>query len=103
MSGTVQGVSGEGQVRFAPASTVTRAEAAVMLDRLLRPEDAALETFGSEAVPAWASQSVANLRSVSVLSDAVGMDEGLSRGEAAKMLCAMLEYLDEQDTGWFGK
>lgn len=103
MSGTVQGVSGDGQVRFSPAATVTRAEAAVMVDRLLRPEDAALETFGAEAVPAWASQSVANLRSAAVLSDSVGMDEGLSRGEAAKMLCAMLEYLDEQDTGWFGK
>ena len=103
MSGTVQGVTGDGQVRFSPAATVTRAEVAVMLDRLLRPEDAALATFGAEAVPAWASQSVANLRSVAVLSGSGSMDEGLSRGEAAKMLCAMLEYLDEQDTGWFGK
>lgn len=102
MSGTVQGFSEDGQVRFSPAATVTRAEAAVMLDRLFRPEEAAVDVFAAGAVPAWASQSVANLRSVSVLSTVSGLDEGLTRGEAAKLLCAALEYRDGQDTGWFG-
>lgn len=101
MSGVVQGSDEDGQVRFSPTATVTRAEAAVMLDRLFRPEDAAVDVFAAGAVPAWASQSVANLRSVSALSAVSGLNEGLSRGEAAKLICALLEYRDEQDTGWF--
>jgi len=100
-AGAVQGISEDGQVRFSPSATVTKAEAAVMLDRLFRPDDAAVDVFASEAVPAWASQSVANLRSVSAMTAVSGLDEGLSRGEAAKLLCALLEYRDEQDTGWF--
>ena len=103
MSGAVQGFSEDGQVRFSPSATVTKAEAAVMLDRLFRPEDAAADVFAAGSVPAWASQSVANLRSVSVLSTISGLEEGLTRGEAARLLCAALEYRDGQDTGWFGK
>lgn len=100
MSGAIQGISQGGEVRFSPAAAVTRAEAAVVLDRLLRPE-AASAVFASASVPAWASQSVANLRSVSVLSSTSGMGEVLTRGDAARMLCAVLEYRDGQKTGWF--
>lgn len=103
MSGAIQGVSKDGQICFSPDDAVTRAEAAVILDRLLRPEDAAADVFAPASVPAWASQSVANLRSVSVLADTSAMGEGLTRGEAARLLCAVLEYRDGQKTGWFGK
>ena len=53
-------------------------------------------------LPAWASQSAANLRAASVLTGAGKMNASLTRGEAAQLLCAMLEYRDEQKTGWFG-
>lgn len=101
MSGAIQGISRDGQVCFSPAASVTRAEAAVVLDRLIRPE--AADVSAPASVPAWASQSVANLRSASVLADTSDMGEGLTRGEAAQMLCAVLEYRDGQKTGWFGK
>lgn len=104
MSGVVRGMKdGQGGVCFSPASTITKAEAAVMLNRMLKPVKAAKSVFSDAAVPAWASQSVANLRAASVLADTSSMGEGLSRGDAAQMLCAMLEYRDSQKTGWFWK
>ena len=102
MSGTIQGTPEDGQICFSPAQTVTRAEAAVILDRLLQPEEAAADVFAPEAVPAWASQPAANLRAASVLTSAGDLDAALTRGDAAQLLCAMLEYRDEQKTGWFG-
>lgn len=102
MSGTIQGVPEDGQICFSPSGAVTRAEAAVILDRLLQPEKASVDVFAPEAVPAWASQPAANLRAASVLTGSARMDASLTRGDAAQLLCAMLEYRDEQKTGWFG-
>ena len=101
MSGTIQGTPEDGQICFSPSAAVTRAEAAVILDRLLQPEEAAADVFAPEAVPAWAGQPAANLRAASVLTGAGRLDANLTRGDAAQLLCAMLEYRDEQKTGWF--
>lgn len=102
MEGTVQGSrNSEGQVVFNGSAPISRAEAAVMIDRLLKVGDVAVETFGSDAVPAWASQSVANMDAVAVMSVDASIFETMSRSEGAQMLCAMMDVLENRkDSDW---
>lgn len=101
MSGTVQGSYNEaGQVVFNPDSPITCVEAAAIIDRLLAGGDvAAQSSFAAETVPAWASQSVINMEAVNVVSTSSILSEPLTRGEAAQMLCAMMDVLDSRETG----
>ena len=103
--GTVQGSRNDaGQTVFAPGSAVTQAEAAVIIDRLLATGDVsgATSTFSAETAPAWAYQSVVNMEAVSVLNSSTDLHKSLTRAEAAQMLSAMLDVLDNRDTGgWF--
>ena len=102
MDGTVRGsYNEEDRVVFHPGADITVAEAAVILDRLLDVEDVAVVSTAA-AVPAWASQSAANLETVSVLPTEADLTAVLTRGQAAQMLCAMLDVLDSrEDSGWF--
>ncbi len=103
--GTVEGSRNEaGQTVFDPASPVTQAEAAVIIDRLLATGDVAgtASAFSEETAPAWAYQSVVNMEAVSVLSSSTDLYQSLSHAEAAVMLSAMLDVLDARTTGgWF--
>ncbi len=103
MSGAVQGsANGAGQVVFRAGETITAAEAAVIVDRLLATGDVpAGEAMGRDLVPAWACQSVANMTAVDVVSPAAPLSDPLTRGEAADMLSAMLDVLDSRDTGFW--
>lgn len=102
MEGTVQGSRNEsGQAIFNGSAPITRAEATVMIDRLLASGDVAVTTLTNDAVPAWASQSVANMETVAVISADASMMETLTRADAAQMLCAMLDVVENrEDTGW---
>ncbi len=100
--GTVEGSrNGEGQTVFDPASPITQAEAAVIVDRLLAGGDVAgtASAFSAETAPAWAYQSVVNMEAVSVLSSGADLYEPLTRAQSAEMLCAMLDVLDSRDSG----
>lgn len=102
--GTVEGSrNGEGQVVFNAGDTVTCAQAAVIIDRLLAMGDVASSTaFSVETAPAWAYQSVVNMEAVSVLPNSANLSQQLTRAEAAEMLSAMLDVLDARTTsGWF--
>lgn len=100
-SGVVKGcVETDGTVCFHSGNPVTKTEASVILDRLLKVSDVGNVDAFAESVPAWASQSVANMSAVSVLADLNNMSSGLTRAQAADMLCAMLDVLDSRDTGW---
>ena len=96
-------VMGECGVKKAVAlRPITKAEATVFLDRLLNTSDVSTQsTFAEASVPAWAYQSAVNMNTVRVISDTSSMSETLTRGEAAVMLCGMLEVLDNRNTGWF--
>jgi len=110
-SGIVQGLTdGSGQVIFNPDATITKAEAAVLLDRALQVSDVPADDVwfaDSDATPAWASQAAANLESCGVLrtdaSGALGINAPLTRADAAEMLCGALEVLDSRSSssGWF--
>ena len=107
-AGVVQGAADEaGRIVFNAEDTITRAEAAVLLDRALQVSDVA-ETGAlvDELVPAWAVQSAANLETCGVLTadsaGALGLSEQLTRADAAEMILGALEVLDARDSGgWF--
>ena len=104
VQGAVQGSPNEaGQVVFHAGDTVTCAQAAVIIDRLLAVGDVASSAaFSAETAPAWAYQSVVNMEAVSVLPSSANLSQPLTRAEAAEMLCAMLDVLEARTTsGWF--
>ena len=88
LTGSVEGYATGTAVVFQPGQNVTRAEAAVMLDRLLSQEtevEAAAVDL-PDAVPAWAAQSVARLTQASVYPKGADPDAPLTMAEAAQML-----------------
>ena len=98
-SGVVSGCLGEdGSICFNGNNTVTKTEASVVIDRLLKVSNVADTDVFAESVPAWACQSVANMSAVSVITNLNGMSDGLTRAQAADMLCAMLDVLDSRDS-----
>lgn len=104
-SGVVQGYPNpDGQVVFCPENAITRAEAAVLLDRLLAVTDVdASSVFYADAafVPTWALQSAANLETAGVLrTDSQGalcLSETLTRGAAAQLLASALAVADARE------
>lgn len=101
-SGLIQGSLDEsGQAVFRGGETVTAAEAAVLLDRALQVTDVDAQTFASADAPAWAAQSAANLSTCGMLDSGTSLGTQLTRGEAAQLLCAALEWMDSRETGWF--
>ena len=104
IQGAVQGSPNEaGQVVFGGGEQITCAQAAVIIDRLLATGDVASSSvFSTETAPAWAYQSVVNMEAVSVLNSSADLSQPLNHGEAAVMLSAMLDVLDNRDSGgWF--
>lgn len=96
---------------FDPEGEITRAQAAVILSKLIDPPltDAKAVFADSEDVPAWASDAMASLISCGIIN---GMDNGsinasspLTRAQCAEMLCAVEEYLEkeEKENGFFAK
>lgn len=107
-AGVVQGAADEvGRIVFNAEDTITRAEAAVLLDRALQVSDVS-ETMATvdELAPAWAVQSAANLESCGVLTagstGTLELNDQLTRADAAEMILGALEVLDARDSGgWF--
>ena len=104
IQGTVQGCSNEaGQIVFNAGDAVTCAQATVIIDRLLAMGDVpASAAFSVETAPAWAYQSAVNMEAVSVLPNSANLSHTLTRAEAAEMLSAMLDVLENRQAGgWF--
>jgi hypothetical protein len=108
-SGIIQGSVNEvGQIVFNANSSITRAEATVLLDRMLEISDVSTDVWyaDSASTPAWAYQSAINLETVGVIrtdtSGALSLNASLTRGDAAEMLAAALNVLETRETaGWF--
>jgi hypothetical protein len=92
-SGVVQGSVSDQGVVFHPDATITKAEATVLLNRLLQVTDVTTPTFftDADATPAWAYQAAVNLETVGVIrADATGSlpeprpDPRRSRGDALR-------------------
>lgn len=106
--GLIQGGRNEaGQVTFGAGEQITRAEATVLLNRMLRVADVTAGSYAdSDTAPAWAYQSAVNLETCGVLrtddSGALALDQQVTRGDAAQMLAGALDVLEARKTGsWF--
>lgn len=104
-AGVVKGSLGaDGQIVFQGNTPVTRAEASVLLNRILRVTDVAAPTFAAEheAVPAWAYQAVANLEAAGVLCSgadgSLALSEPMTRADAAQLLAGALDLLDSRES-----
>ena len=87
LSGSVQGYTTGTEMVFDPARPITRAEAAVMLDRTFAlSADGEQPVMQLDAVPAWAEQSVARLTQARVYPAGANAFSPLTRAEAAQML-----------------
>lgn len=108
-AGVVRGTfDSEGRVVFNSDAVITKAEAAVLLDRALSISDvptAGVWFADSDATPTWASQAAANLESCGVLrtdaSGALGINATLTRADAAEILSGALDVLESRKTSWF--
>ncbi len=90
----------EGNLCFLPDATVTRAEAAVILRRMVDAEDAELTPAFADAsdIPAWASEAISTLSSLGVIEASGGHispNTELTRGETAMMLSALGRLMKE--------
>ena len=92
MHGAVTGYSDGKRMVFDAGRPITHAEAAVVLNRMLQPEEVSFTT--SEAVPAWAEQAVANLTDCGLFAADLRIGEPLTRAECAGMLAAVMEQMD---------
>ena len=95
IDGAVQGSHNEnGQVIFRGNTEISCAEAAVVIDRLLAMGD--VDAQPTVAVPAWAAQSAANLETVSVIPTNMQLTGTLNRSDAAIMLSAMMDVMENR-------
>jgi len=106
-TGAIQGSRDEtGAPVFQANESVTRAEATVMLNNLLRISDVPAEVFFStseDAEPHWAAQATANLAASGVIHEqnVSQFAEPLTRAEAAELLDGALDVMEaREETGW---
>ena len=101
-SGMISGTPTEEGLVFRPEEELSRAEAAVMLQKLLRlPGDAAV--FAQEeasAIPAWAQSAVSALSSAGIPLSASGYEAPLTRREAANILLSAAPAAKEAALYW---
>ena len=97
-NGMISGVSMDGAVTFRPEEALTRAEAAVMLQNILKLPVPDLQTVfaaeeDGETVPTWAQEAVGALWQAGFTLSGDAADKPITRGECAKLLYELFRYL----------
>lgn len=105
-AGVVRGTIGEeGRIVFQGSTPVTRAEASVLLDRVLNVTDVSspVSYADSETAPVWAYQAAVNLETAGVLrtdsNGALSLSDSLTRADAAELLVGALDLLEAREHG----
>lgn len=99
--GIIQGTVQDGAVYFRPQDSITRAEAAVILNGILGAETPdVIPTFAdTSAIPTWASPSLYALNSLGILQGtgdgALSPDSPVSRAQAAQMLLTVRQLMEQ--------
>lgn len=99
--GVFTGVEKEDGIYCEPTKTLTRAEAAVMVSRLLSLEsEASLSVFADgDSVPEWATSSVSALYEAGIMTslgeNTIKPNDKLDRAQSATMLVNVKEYIEE--------
>ena len=88
--GVIKGKTGAIGAVFDAEAAISRAEAGVMLDRLLKLTNVG---YTDSAAPAWAAQSAANLDACGIMDGESVDSAALTRAEAADMLAAAMDVL----------
>ncbi len=108
-SGVIYGQrEADGNHIFRAGDSVTRAEAASILQRAARMTiDSRTLTFAdADAVPDWAAQAVATVSAASMMEPfpdgTIRPADAVTREEAVKMLYAAMRYLAQRDEGVLG-
>ncbi len=98
--GLIRGVRTNEGVAFRASSGITLAEAASVLNRLLRVTDVDLTDAPEVDAAAWSAQAMANLASVHVIESgsfgAEASSRPLTRGEAAQLLSAAMTLAEKK-------
>lgn len=100
-AGVVKGSrDADGAPVFRAGSSISRAEAAVMLDNLLEITDVPVAVFSS-GDGHWAAQAQANLSASGIIrtEDAAPLSGMLTMAEAAEMLDGALDMMEARDSG----
>ena len=84
----------EGNLCFLPNATITKAEAAVILRRMVDVEASQLTPAFADSsdIPAWASEAISTLSAMGIMTStggAISPNEELTRGQTAMMLAAL--------------
>ncbi len=88
----------EGELCFLPDETITRAQAAVILRRMVDVKEAQLTPAFADSsdIPTWASEAISTLSCMGVMtptSGAISPNEMVTRGQTAMMLAALKEVV----------
>ena len=96
--GIASGTQADGVLTFRPNEVPTRAEAAVILEKLLeaKPNAESIPTFADTSeIPAWAEDAVLTLSSVGIMTPTDGNISPLSeitRAQTAELLASAMRY-----------
>lgn len=96
ISGSIE----EGELKFLPNESITRAQAAVILCNIVGFEDVAVSPVfadGSE-IPAWASEAIYSLNAAGIMTTLDGYISAsakLTRAQTAGMLAAVMRYVEK--------
>jgi hypothetical protein len=90
----------EGELCFLPNETITRAEAAVILRRMVDAKDAQFTPVFADSsdIPTWAGEAISTLSSMGVMTPtggAISPNEQVTRGQTAMMLAALKRIVEE--------
>ncbi len=95
--GYIEGSEVDGKLCFSPNEPLTRAQAAVILERMLEPKAATVvPVFADHSeIPVWAADAIFSLSAAGILTSEDGRispTSEVTREQAASMLSAVLEF-----------
>ena len=90
----VYSTDSDGNLCFLPGATITKAEAAVILRRMVDVDAAQLTPAFADSsdIPTWASEAISTLAAMGIMTStggAISPNEQLTRGQTAMMLAAL--------------
>ncbi|MEE0969386.1 MAG: S-layer homology domain-containing protein [Clostridia bacterium] len=101
--GFINGSEIDGDIYFLPSSTITRAEAAVMINGIISGKNNSDKSViqpvfaDSGDLPAWATEAIYNLNAMGILTSVGGYaspEEIVTRGSAAQMFEAVINIFE---------
>ncbi len=98
--GIISGSEENGELKFLPNESLTRAQAAVMLDALIEPSEShTLSVFADHSeIPVWAADAMYSLNAAGIMTSTNGYiapDTAVNRAQTAQMLKAVMAYLED--------